>query len=96
MFKNRPYQKNQLGRTIQEEKGEYLVTAYYTEPNNICNAKGRKEGYVGNNLYLVISPNKTMKIPLKEKDVLKDSKWVKGKCFPTMGKLSRKQISIKF
>lgn len=91
---------NQIAKSIAQHAGynkshwnadgdALVVTAYFVHPSVICNGTRSKSSYIGENLYIQVgaSPKNLMKIPFKESD-LKSTKWVKGKCFSTMGKNS--------
>lgn len=69
------------------ENNTYALTAYFTDPNTICNTGQRatKQGYVGDKLFLSIGKDKYMEIPLKESDI-GSTEWVQGRCFVGMGK----------
>ena len=66
----------------------YVMTAYFTDPANICAGSRPSSSYLGDRLLIQTGakPSNNMRIPFKEED-LKGSKWVIGKCFYTMGKL---------
>ena len=70
----------------------YILTAYFVDPSTICR-KGRdsaqllKEG-IGTGLWLQNGTNPindSVQMPLYESAV-GTTKWVKGACFPSMGK----------
>ncbi|ESO95124.1 hypothetical protein LOTGIDRAFT_232212 [Lottia gigantea] len=73
-------------------EGDYnYLTAYFVEPSTICKS-GRSQSEfdtqgTGTGLYFQNSTNPLkdlVKIPMKPDD-LQNTKWVKGKCFPSMG-----------
>ena len=73
------------------ENGKWYIymTAYFTDPNNICRIGkrtcGRESSVVGDRLVFLHRGNKYMDIPLSEEQ-LKGTKWVQGNCAPRMGK----------
>lgn len=64
-----------------------VITAYFVHPSVICKGGRKKSSYIGEDLYIQSGPSveDLMKIPFKESD-LASTKWVKGKCFYSMGK----------
>ncbi|XP_031568107.1 uncharacterized protein LOC116302858 [Actinia tenebrosa] len=62
----------------------YVMTAYFTDPRTICSRTQTRIYYGDRLLILDGTTNSTIVIPFKEED-LTGSKWVAGKCFPTMG-----------
>eukprot|EP00112_Aurelia_sp_Birch-Aquarium-sp1_P016751 Seg382.14 transcript_id=Seg382.14/GoldUCD/mRNA.D3Y31 product="hypothetical protein" protein_id=Seg382.14/GoldUCD/D3Y31 len=71
---------------LPQENNKYLLTAYFTHPDNICNPTPRQEGCVGDSLYIQIgaTASSIFKVPLKE-PALSGTRWTQGKCFPGMG-----------
>lgn len=69
------------------DNGEmYVLTAYFTDPNHVCDDENnRPKGVVGDELYLQVGVYEYMKVPLLESE-LASTKWMKGKCFFGMGK----------
>ncbi|RMX37130.1 hypothetical protein pdam_00015753 [Pocillopora damicornis] len=69
------------------EGDNYVITAYFTDPETICSGPRPVTPYLGDQL-LLQTGNKisnTMSIPFKQED-LAGTKWVRGGCFPSMGK----------
>ncbi|KAG8193806.1 hypothetical protein JTE90_029540 [Oedothorax gibbosus] len=80
----------QLDKILGEEE-VYFLTAYFVDPNIICNGGRTKEQYeeqgIGTELHLQNGSDpirNSVEVPLYEKD-LEDTHWVKGRCFRTMG-----------
>lgn len=69
------------------EGDNYVITAYFTDPRNICGGSRPSSAYLGDQLLLQTGNqiSITMAIPFKQED-LKETKWVRGGCFPTMGR----------
>ena len=65
----------------------YVITAYFTDPANVCAGTRPSSSYLGDRLLIQTGakPSDNVRIPFKEDD-LAGSKWVLGKCFYTMGK----------
>lgn len=65
------------------------MTAYFTSPDNICDAdraSRRQVGAVGDKLVLLMGRDKYMDIPLYQKQMEgSNSNWKLGQCFPGMG-----------
>ncbi|XP_065070467.1 uncharacterized protein LOC135695330 [Rhopilema esculentum] len=72
---------------FQEENTRYHLTAYFTQPENICWDKAPSERHcIGNSLYIQVGSNKNhvLKVPLLQQN-LKNTNWVIGHCFNGMG-----------
>ena len=77
----------------------YVLTAYFVDPKSICQtgrsvASIESQG-VGTGLWLQNGSDPiqdSVAVPLDEKSV-SGTKWVKGACFPTMGKIKNDQTS---
>lgn len=69
------------------EGNMYVITAYFTNPRNICGGSRPSSEYIGDKLLLQTGnqPSDTMSIPFKQED-LAGTKWVRGGCFPSMGR----------
>ncbi|KAK6184626.1 hypothetical protein SNE40_007062 [Patella caerulea] len=89
-----PTNSNYPSRNIQPpfvaDGNHYFMTAYYVNPSTIC-SKGRSSATfstqgTGTDLYIQngTNPSTTIRIPSKQSD-MGHTRWVKGKCFPTMG-----------
>lgn len=64
----------------------YVFTTYFRDPSTICSGSPSGSGNpVGDRLWLKMSDNNYMAIPLVENQVTNGTKWVQGKCFWTMG-----------
>ena len=63
-----------------------MITAYFTDPENICSGSRPPSTYLGDQLLLQTAneSSNTMAIPFKQED-LAGTKWVEGGCFPAMG-----------
>lgn len=63
-----------------------VITAYFVHPSVICDGKRKSTDYIGENLYIQLGPSirNLLKIPFEESKI-GSTKWVKGKCFWTMG-----------
>lgn len=79
------------------EGDRYVITAYFTDPQNICGGSRPTSKYLGDRLLLQTGNqfSSTMSIPFKQED-LAGTKWVRGGCFPAMGKLNTNFNSMKF
>jgi len=76
--------KNWVGKVVINDGSHYVITVYFTDPKQICNADNkRRDKFIGENLY-ILSTDKMMTVPYKEKDIA-NTKWVNGKCFIGMG-----------
>jgi len=68
----------------------YILTAYFVDPATICqsdNVPNRKLGETGTGLWLQNGPDPirdSFHSP-KDQSGLNSTKWVQGRCFPTMG-----------
>lgn len=69
------------------EDDMYVITAYFTEPRLICSGSRPSSQYLGDQLLLQTGPqsSNTMAIPFKQED-LERTEWVRGGCFPAMGR----------
>lgn len=77
--------RNMVGGPFYDDGENYLLSVYFTDPNEVCNIQNKRpKGVVGDELYLQTGLYEYMKIPLLEKD-LSSTNWVKGKCFFGMG-----------
>ncbi|KAL9955112.1 hypothetical protein ACROYT_G036396 [Oculina patagonica] len=65
----------------------YVITAYFTDPRNICGGSRPSSDYIGDQLLMQTGTQytSTMSIPFKQED-LAGTKWVRGGCLPTMGR----------
>ena len=68
------------------EENMYVITAYFTNPQNICGGSRPSSEYIGDQLLLQTGDQSsdTMSIPYKQEDLV-GTKWVRGGCFPSMG-----------
>jgi len=64
----------------------YYMTAYFSEPSNICNTN-RNDHIIGENkLFFEIGEDRYMEIPLTLMNVSASfGRWIKGNCYPSMG-----------
>lgn len=76
----------------------YILTAYFVDPSTICtsgrDASRLKNEGTGTGLWLQNGTNPikdSFSVPLYE-NAANNTKWVKGACFPSMGKKKRKSI----
>jgi hypothetical protein len=76
----------------------YVLTAYFIDPKTICqpgrDAQSLKTVGTGGGLWLQNGTDPirdTFVAPLVESDVV-STKWAKGACFPTLGKISEIEI----
>lgn len=69
------------------ERDLNVITAYFTDPENICSGSRPPSNYLGDQLLLQTGneSSNTMAIPFKQED-LAGTKWVEGGCFPAMGR----------
>ncbi len=70
----------------------YILTAYFVEPNTICQSnrdiKTFKQGDIGTGLWFQNGTDAILyssNVPMHQNEV-NQTKWVKGSCFPSMGK----------
>ncbi len=69
----------------------YILTAYFVDPKTICQSDetpNRKIGDTGTGLWLQNGTDPIVDsflVPINQSEVDK-TKWVKGACFPSMGK----------
>ncbi|XP_078348614.1 uncharacterized protein LOC144633648 isoform X2 [Oculina patagonica] len=65
----------------------YVITAYFTDPQNICGGSRPSSDYIGDQLLMQTGTQytSTVSIPFKQED-LAGTKWVRGGCFPSMGR----------
>jgi charged multivesicular body protein 7 len=70
----------------------YILTAYFVDPKTICQSNRDittfKKGDIGTGLWFQNGTNPigdSVSTPIQQSDADK-TKWVKGSCFPTMGK----------
>lgn len=86
-----PNPNNALYKVFNEEANMMVVTAYFTDPSTICSAGRSKADFdksgTGTMLAFQTGPsiNDLMRIPIDEQKVTTTTKFVKGKCFYTMG-----------
>ncbi|KAJ7390943.1 hypothetical protein OS493_020963 [Desmophyllum pertusum] len=61
----------------------HVITAYFTNPANICRGSRPSSEYIGDQLFLQTGAqsSNTVSIPFKQED-LAGTKWVRGGCFP--------------
>ncbi|XP_065070466.1 uncharacterized protein LOC135695329 [Rhopilema esculentum] len=78
------------------ENGRYHLTVYFQDPSTICNAPKRSDGGIGDKFFIQVGETweKTMKVPIN-KDDLKSTMWVEGKCITNYGHFFWYDISKK-
>ena len=70
-----------------EVDGYMYITAYFIDPDNVCKNDAKREtGIIGDRLEFFKGDKNYMTIPMMEEDI-KQTKWVKGKCFYLMGNI---------
>ncbi|XP_031568100.1 uncharacterized protein LOC116302851 isoform X2 [Actinia tenebrosa] len=76
------------------DRGHYVITAYFRDPVSICSNNTSSTGILGDRLLIQndSSAFDYVTIPLREQGLM-GTKWVKGKCFWSMGQLYWYNIS---
>ena len=71
------------------KNGRYHLTVYFQDPSTICNAPKRSEGGIGDQFFIQVGETwkKTMNVPIN-KDDIKSTLWVEGKCITNYGECS--------
>lgn len=88
---NKIDQFNRFPPFVVGKTGARYLTAYFTDPQNICNKKVRRDPRMVGDRLLILNSNKTMpdgsliNIPLKESWTY-GTLWNKGGCVPAMGR----------
>ena len=72
-----------------------VMTAYFVNPNVICNGKREYSQYSGDSLFIQTGEtlDSLMNIPLEQSDIRK-TKWVEGKCVWGMGKFNQDKLIL--
>ncbi|XP_057302199.1 uncharacterized protein LOC130636478 isoform X2 [Hydractinia symbiolongicarpus] len=88
---NKIDQFNRFPPFIVGKTGARYLTAYFTDPQNICNKKIRRNTRMVGDRLMILNSNKTMpdgsliNVPLKE-SWMYGTLWNKGGCVPAMGR----------
>ena len=73
------------GGAMVKDNGYMYVTAYFIDPNRICNKHlTRRPGNIGDRLLFLTGPQEYLTVPIEEENI-KMTEWVVGQCFRGMG-----------
>ena len=84
------------GSAYQLLNGYYHLTAYFTSPNKVCdNTTQQYSDIVGDQLVFFRGKDEYVNAPKESKNAA-GTKWVKGKCFVSMGEYTERSLAVSY
>lgn len=83
------YPSAKQAQYMQDEGADFTLNAYFQDPTTVCTmAKPSvmESSFETGDRVVIVGDGKSLNIPINEDDVVSQSKFSKGGCFPTMGR----------